>query len=50
MFTCEKCRCFNYTHGGCNSRGHDAKTCHGMHTLYFCDCDCCPCEDSTKIR
>lgn len=47
--TCEVCGCYSGTHGGCEERGHD-KRCHGYHTMFFCDCDCCPCEDTTKIK
>ena len=49
-FTCSKCKCWNRTHGTCYSRGHDLGRCHGIHTMYFCDCECCDCEDTTKVR
>lgn len=46
---CAECGCYKGMHGGCKSRGH-GPDCHGIHTMYFCSCDCCPCEDSTKIQ
>ncbi len=49
MRTCDICKCVNFTHGSCESRGHDDR-CHGVHTMYFCDCDCCACEDTTRVK
>lgn len=44
--TCEVCNCHNHAHGGCTERGH-GKDCHGVHTMYMCNHDCCPCGKST---
>jgi len=46
--SCVSCKCVNGVHGTCIERGHDDR-CHGVHTIYFCDCDCCPCEDTTRV-
>jgi len=40
--TCPECGCFDHSHGGCQSRGHD-ENCHGIHTVYACGPKSCPC-------